>query len=355
MKKIILIAFLLTLPLAAQFKPLEFSGVWKGIWINNTFHTVDSAFVSVNISETDSSITMTLELYGNVFGGKNPGEATMTGYYNQNGFSVTGNSSYYGIMNFSGNSTGNINGRLPDVPSPSIDSAAFSGHFNADTLGMNYNVYYGGVSFADGIISLKKDTGAVVPVELTSFSASMLNNKRVELKWLTASEVNNSGFEIERRNLQSDKWSKIGFIKGSGTTTEKRSYSFIDHYYSAVKISYRLKQIDFNGDFTYSKTININLTSPAEYKLSQNFPNPFNPSTSISFSLPSTSMVILTIYNLLGQKVAALVDEIKDPGNYEVQWNAQNLTSGIYFYSLDAEGIGGKESFKSIRKMILLK
>lgn len=361
MKKIILFITIITLPVIAQFNPLDFQGYWRGMWHNDTFNTSDSAFVTVTINNADSSISLTMDLRGNIFAGNNPGPATMTGKYNQDGFNVSGNSPKYGDMFFSGDSKGMITGKLPDVPSANVDSVIFNGHFDADSLLLDFMAYYSGITLATGVIKLEKDTSVVVPVELVSFSALSFGNKKVELKWATATEVNNAGFEIERslNNPQSAilnlQWTKIGFVKGNGTTTERKSYIFADENISTGKYSYRLKQIDFDGSFKYSNIVSINISSPASFSLKQNYPNPFNPVTSIGYSIPYSSKITLSVYNILGQLIIKLEDGIKDAGNYSIKFNAENLTSGVYIYSLEAKGIDGKGNFKSMKKMILLK
>jgi hypothetical protein len=186
-----------------------------------------------------------------------------------------------------------------------------------------------------------------VPVELISFSATT-DSKNVILNWSTATEINNSGFEIERRYDKTD-WLEIGFVPGHGTTTEKQNYSYIDQNVNAGIYSYRLKQVDFDGTFEYSNEILVNVTASLEFTLDQNFPNPFNPNTLIKFSIPNSSQVSLKIFNTLGQEMETLVNEEKQVGTYEVNWNASNLQSGVYFYRLQAG------SFVQTRKMILLK
>jgi len=190
-----------------------------------------------------------------------------------------------------------------------------------------------------------------VPVELTSFTASVSGNT-VELKWETASEINNSGFEIERRI--NNVFEKINFIPGHGTTTKSHSYSFTDKPNTEGKISYRLKQIDFNGEFSYSNIIEVDFILPKEYSLKQNYPNPFNPVTKISYSLAEDSKVTLAVYNLLGQQVALIINEEQPAGIYDYDFNAAGLTSGTYFYRIEAAGKNGN-SFTATRKMIYLK
>lgn len=198
----------------------------------------------------------------------------------------------------------------------------------------------------------------VVPVELASFTASV-NGNNVLLNWVTVSEVNNRGFEIERASsLPAGKagstsplqgWEKIGFVNGNGTTTEMKFYSFIDNYVDVGSYLYRLKQIDFNGTFGYSKTIEAEIVNPENYELSQNFPNPFNPNTVIVYHLPIIGAVTLKVFDILGNEVATLVDEYKPAGSYEVEFNASGLSSGIYFYKLHSG------SFIETKKMILLR
>jgi hypothetical protein len=205
---------------------------------------------------------------------------------------------------------------------------------------------------------------SIVPVELTSFSASVSNNS-VTLNWITATELNNSGFQIERSVISNEErnldWEQIGFINGNGTTSESHSYSFIDKILSSGKYSYRLIQIDFDGTFSYSNEVEVDLSLPQTFSLEQNYPNPFNPSTTISFSVPSvvdanfasTTLVQLKVYDLLGNEIATLVNEEKPAGNYEVEFSTSSInhqtSSGVYFYKLQAG------SFVDTKKMILMK
>ena len=191
-----------------------------------------------------------------------------------------------------------------------------------------------------------------LPVELISFSAEILDNK-VMLNWITATETNNQGFEVERSqksNVKSQNWENIGFVAGYGTTTEPKSYSFTDANVSSGKYQYRLKQIDFSGTFTYSNNIEIYVSlTPLAFSLEQNFPNPFNPVTKISYALPSAATVDLKVYNVLGQLITTLVNEESPAGFYEVDFNATNLPSGVYIYRIRA-GL-----FVETKKMLLLK
>lgn len=187
----------------------------------------------------------------------------------------------------------------------------------------------------------------VVPVELVSFVASVSGNN-VTLNWTTATEVNNSGFEI-LRSTQENSWESIGYIQGYGTTTENHIYSFTDQGLAEGNYSYKLKQIDFNGSFEYSNIVNVDVANPINFGLYQNYPNPFNPTTSIKFSLPEASMVTLKVYNTLGEEVASLLNEVMSSGTHSVNYNAVGLNSGLYFYRLEAG------DFVEVKKMTLLK
>jgi len=186
-----------------------------------------------------------------------------------------------------------------------------------------------------------------VPVELTSFTASVSGNN-VLLQWATATELNNSGFEVQRRTAETE-YQVIGFVAGSGTTTEQRSYLFNDAKVANGKYIYRLKQIDFNGVFDYSYEIEVEVDAPAAYALEQNYPNPFNPSTNINYSIAEAGLVKIAVYNLLGQEVALVVNEFKEAGQHNISFNASGLPSGAYFYSIETP------QFKQTRKMLLTK
>jgi len=208
----------------------------------------------------------------------------------------------------------------------------------------------GGIYAQD--IQVDGSFGGIVPVELLSFTAG-LNSGIVTLNWVTATETNNKGFEVEQ--LQNYKitglqdWETIGFVPGYGTTTETHSYSFEDNNLKQGNYQYRLKQIDFDGSFKYSDIVKVEISAPVEFSLEQNFPNPFNPSTSIQYAISSKQFVSLKIYDLLGNEITTLVNEEKPIGNYEVEFNATGLPSGIYFYKLQAG------DFIQTKKMILMK
>ena len=185
-----------------------------------------------------------------------------------------------------------------------------------------------------------------IPVELTSFSASV-NGTSVNLNWSTATEINNNGFEIQRNSGEG--FVTIGFVKGNGTTTEAKNYSYSDNNLVTGNYSYRLKQVDFNGTYEYSKVVEVEIVTSNNFELSQNYPNPFNPTTSIKFNLPEAGNVKLAVYNLLGQEVKTLVNGFRTAGAYTVNFDASNLSSGIYLYKIEMN------NFTQVRKMTLLK
>ncbi len=198
----------------------------------------------------------------------------------------------------------------------------------------------------------------VLPVELTSFKGENVANS-VELKWKTATEINNKGFKVERKIPGSTKWEGIGFVNGNGSTTNPTAYKYVDNYkYQTIDgiVSYRLDQISFNGESNYSDEIRIKVDlTPKDFVLYQNYPNPFNPSTNIKYALPFESNVNITIYNTLGERIKDFDQGIKEAGNHDIVWQANNQASGIYFCMITARSTDGKNSFRKTRKMMLLK
>ncbi len=211
------------------------------------------------------------------------------------------------------------------------------------------------------------DNAGGVPVELTFFSAEFIENQ-VSIRWTTASELNNMGFEVERKSDDED-WRMIGFIKGKGTTTEKQTYSFTDDLFGVnnTKLNYRLKQIDFDGSYEYSDAVevNIDIANPEIFSLSQNYPNPFNPSTKIKFTIPyviasgakQSQFVTLKVYDILGNEIAILVNNELLSGEYEAEFDGTGLPSGIYFYQLKIEGHENSsgQSIIQTKEMVYLK
>jgi hypothetical protein len=194
-------------------------------------------------------------------------------------------------------------------------------------------------------------TATVIPVELTSFTASVVDG-RVNLNWQTASEANNYGFEVERKTA-GQKFTKVGFVAGYGTTTETKNYNYVDNTVTSGSYIYRLRQVDFDGTFEYSNEVEVDL-APSTYSLAQNYPNPFNPNTKIDFSLASDSKVTLKIFDVLGQEVRTLINGNLAAQSHSIEFNASTLNSGVYFYTIEAKGTDGS-NFTSTKKMILAK
>ena len=223
--------------------------------------------------------------------------------------------------------------------------------------------FYTGSSWATGAVFTIDDivinNETALPVELTSFSAS-IQNKTVNLTWQTATEVNNYGFEVERGNRQegignrqqaigSSDWEKVGFVNGAGNSNSPKEYSFTDKSAASGKYLYRLKQLDNDGQYSYSKEVEVDLGTPTAFALEQNYPNPFNPTTSIQYSVVRSQNVTIKVFNVLGKEVAVLVNEKQEPGTYTVEFSTANLASGTYIYRMQAG------EFVQTKKMIVLK
>jgi hypothetical protein len=214
---------------------------------------------------------------------------------------------------------------------------------------------YGLTSFS--IFTLTDNTQPL-PVNLTSFSG-LSAGRNVTLTWTTAQEINNKGFEIERKYLTKNgysNWSTVGFIEGNGTTNSQHNYKYTDNKLDAGKYMYRLKQIDYNGNYEYfnlNSPSEITITNPIIFDISQNYPNPSNPISKIDYQLPSAGKVSIKVYNISGQEVASLVDETKEAGFYTTEFNGSNLSSGVYFYRI-ITSIDGQQYNKTM-KMILVK
>ncbi len=250
-----------------------------------------------------------------------------------------------------------------------VTSLKFGGSdmFRSFNNGLDWEHFNEGLPFLNSIEKLISYNGKIlaatsgglyqrdnsqIPVELISFTASVFDHD-VDLRWVTATEKNNRGFEVERgiRSTDSDvvNWKDIGYVPGAGTTTNPASYIFSDENVPPGIYNYRLQQNDLNGSFNYSPVVKVTVERPAEFKLNQNYPNPFNPSTNLSFVIGHSSSVTLKVYDVPGNLVEILVNEARPAGNYTVNFNAEGLSSGIYYYTLKAG------NFVSTRKMILIK
>jgi hypothetical protein len=200
-------------------------------------------------------------------------------------------------------------------------------------------------------LSLQVNGDDNVPVELSSFTATGINGV-VDLQWITATETNNRGFEVQRSN--GGEFETIAFVDGYGTTAESQAYSYTDRSVLVGSYTYRLKQVDFDGTFEYSDVVEVDVLAPAEFTLEQNYPNPFNPSTKINFQLKVDSEVSLKVFDVLGQEVATILNSNLIAGGHSVDFNASGLNSGVYLYRIEATGNDGS-NFVDIKKMILTK
>jgi hypothetical protein len=256
---------------------------------------------------------------------------------------------------FPGKLVATIRLTLTGAPSFAFVPWNFAFNFTASPYNTAVTAYVGGLTTnitvqASHINNIPNDP---MPIELTSFTGNVGNKRDIILNWNTATETNNKGFEIERKN-GTETWSKVGYIDGKGTTTTPTSYKFEDLKLSTGKYNYRLKQIDFNGNFEYFNlkgTIEVGV--PNKYDISQNYPNPFNPTTKVDFDLPFDSKVTMKLYDMSGREVMTLVNEAKTAGYYTVQMNMGNLSSGAYFYRINANG--GGQNYVATKKMMLIK
>ncbi len=230
----------------------------------------------------------------------------------------------------------------------SDDGSTWSTQFTAPTAGLYYAM---AKSMSNNLkIAVRSDGGIStynvpqIPVELTSFTASA-NDGNVILIWSTATETNNQRFDIQRK-VGNGEFTTVGFVKGNGTTTEQHNYSYIDSKVAPGNYVYRLDQVDLNGKNNYSKEVNVKINPPLIFSLEQNYPNPFNPSTVIEYSTAKAGFVNLSVYSLLGQKVAELMNGNMDAGTHNVVFNASNLPSGMYIYEIRTN------SFTAAKKMI---
>ena len=222
------------------------------------------------------------------------------------------------------------------------------GEYQLDVANHNITVY-GLTGFSRFILT---DGDSPLPVELTSFTSSV-NRRDVNLSWTTATETNNSGFEIERSS-ENSQWTKVGFVNGNGTTASLSNYGYNDRNLASGKYNYRLKQIDYNGQYAYfNLNSEVNIGLPVKFDLSQNYPNPFNPATTINYDIPVDGKVSIILYDISGREVSKLVNEVKPAGYYTVSFNGSSLSSGTYFYRIISEGNG--QNFVATKKMMLLK
>jgi len=188
-----------------------------------------------------------------------------------------------------------------------------------------------------------------LPVELSSFTGKVIDGNEVKLNWVTKTEVNNYGFNVERR-INEGEWNTLGFVEGHGNSNSPKQYGYTDKdlFAGGSNFQYRLKQVDTDGQFEYSDVVEVEIM-PTKFELSQNYPNPFNPSTTIRFSLPKETQLKINIYNMLGELVETLTEGTYEAGYHKVTFNASNLPSGAYIYRIESN------EFVQVRKMVLIK
>jgi hypothetical protein len=209
------------------------------------------------------------------------------------------------------------------------------------------NIYINGTFTGGGTIC-----SGPLPVTISAFTAAIDKNN-VILAWRTESEINNSGFRIERMNTKDNAWKEIWFTAGHGTTNEPQNYIYTDKKLQTAAYKYRLKQIDFNGSYEYFELQNdVVIAPPHQFSISQNYPNPSNPKSKIDYEIPVDGKVTIRVFDILGREVIKLVDEPKEAGYHTVEFDGSSLASGVYFYRILTEGT---ERYSKTLKMILVK
>ncbi len=230
-----------------------------------------------------------------------------------------------------------------------IDSYMFIGQNSTSNLA---NIFIDDIDYHNDL------AGTPMPVTLGSFEL-MARNRSAVLSWSTLNEINNSGFSVERCSIEGNKeteWIAAGFVTGHGTTNEAKTYSFEDKGLRTGQYKYRLKQIDYNGNFEYFAPSNaavVNISKPAEFNVSQNYPNPSNPVSKIDYEVPFDGFVNITVYDITGKAVKELVNGYQKADYYSVTFDGSSLASGIYFYRIT--GSFGEEKFIETKKMMLIK
>ena len=253
----------------------------------------------------------------------------------------------------------NVNTRIAKyVSSWEIFSTAGTGAWQTELNWSNHNAKTRGMH--DFSVYALTDVNNPLPVDLCSFTART-SGRNIELRWTTCWEINNRGFEIERRrspvNYGSyNNWEKIGFVQGAGNSNEEINYKFADNKLIAGKYQYRLKQIDYNGNHEYyvlNSPSEILIDAPVKAELYQNYPNPSNPSSRIEFDIPNSSVVTLKVYDIAGREVLTIADQKYEAGYYTVEFNGSSLASGIYFYRLTVTNDAGERYSKTLRLVLI--
>jgi len=370
---------------SCQFKD-NLAPVPYGLTVNQTtYSNTGDDFVFIRYDFTNTTSSAVTNFYVGLFNDWDVGLANYTNnmagidvprslVYQWLGAGTINDPNYYGLVAFNGMAGGTASSEFPGdattirfvirdwistITAPltiTEDYRSFigSGPYN---IGVGGTLMVGfGIVAGQNLADLQANTDAaqviwdsfIVPVELTSFTGTVNNLGQVVLNWETATEINNQGFEIERRTETSE-FRTVGFVEGYGTTSEPRSYVYTDMTAETGVNYYRLGQIDYNGAYAYSDVVEIDVNGPLTFELAQNYPNPFNPSTSIKYSVPESGNIRLSVFNIVGEEVAVLANGFSQAGFYEVTFDASNLPSGVYLYKL--------QSANSVqtKKMMLLK
>ncbi|GAB1348832.1 hypothetical protein MASR1M107_10450 [Ignavibacteriales bacterium] len=341
------------------------------------FYYATRSYIKINFKGTETTYSL-FDNGGSTFNGANLGDISALSNtfklvlwdvktFKNSGSDVTGGKIYWRIYK-QGSTPGSFNSRTAsflqdlgggnqkwgegsanvDLPTYLDPGATYKFEVYIEMYGTLPNeTKYDNNSGANYIATFTTNSG--LPVELTSFNAA-IRNGLVDLKWETATEVSNYGFEVERKSANTE-WSKIGFVEGFGSTNSPKFYSFSDKPQGNGKISYRLKQIDNDGKYEYSPVVEVLVDNlPNGFVLEQNYPNPFNPETSIRFALKTDTKATIKVYNTLGAEVATLFDGTAEAGRYyDVKFSGNDLSSGFYIYKLVAG------DFVSVKKMLLMK
>jgi hypothetical protein len=193
-----------------------------------------------------------------------------------------------------------------------------------------------------------------LPIQLASFTASLVRDNDVEVLWKTVSETNNYGFEVYRKRGQTGEWKKIAFVEGHGTTLAAQSYTYVDRSLGFGKYFYQIKQVDLDGKSKAFPEVDVTVgVTPDRLILAQNYPNPFNPSTTIEFAVPQSGFATMKVYNTLGQEVATLFRGEVAAGIHSVEWSPTNLASGVYVYRLEVDN--SVQHFVATRRLVLMR
>jgi hypothetical protein len=330
---------------AGSTDPIQFTGTGATV----QFTVANTGALDITVEKINSS----------------PGGALPTGLQNLAptywAFSITS-----GTLNGTFSLTLDITG-IPGVNNPSQlhllrrsnPTANWTDLGTPNNVNGNLLTWTGLTSFSE--YGLGGDNNNPLPVQLSSFTADV-KGRDVQLRWQTATEINNAGFEVERKKLsegekQSSMWEKIGYVRGNGNSNRPVDYTYTDSKLNSGKYAYRLKMVDYDGSFEYSDEVQVEIGKPAITKLEQNYPNSFNPTTMIEYQLSNPSRVVLEVYNITGQRVASLVNEEQEAGYYNLIFDANRygLSSGVYFYRMVAIDRLSGQRFVQTKKMLYLK